>query len=58
MAGGVREICIYPERAPLTYEELTLKKYDRDRDGTWLDEIPDGNDHSIGAARCAMIDEC
>ena len=47
--AGLREICIDPERAPLAYEEFRLKEYGRDRDGTWLDDIPDGNDHSIDA---------
>lgn len=55
--AGLREICIDPERAPLAYEEFRLKEYDRDRDGTWLDDIPDGNDHSIDAARYAMMDD-
>lgn len=27
----------------------------RDRDSTWLDEIPDGNDHGIDAVRYAMM---
>ena len=55
--AGLREIVIDPERAPLAYEEFRLKEYDRDRDGTWLDDIPDGNDHSIDAVRYAMMDD-
>lgn len=55
--AGLREICIDPERAPLAYEEFRLREYDRDRDGTWLDDIPDGNDHSIDAVRYAMMDD-
>lgn len=55
--AGLREILIDPERAPLAYEEFRLKEYDRDRDGTWLDDIPDGNDHSIDAVRYAMMDD-
>ena len=55
--AGLREICIDPERAPLAHEEFRLKEYDRDRDGTWVDEIPDGNDHSIDAVRYAMMDD-
>ena len=27
------------------------------REGTWLDEIPDGNDRSIDAVRDAMMDD-
>ena len=55
--AGLREIAIDPERAPLAYEEFRLKEYARDRDGTWVDEIPDGNDHSIDAVRYAMMDD-
>lgn len=55
--AGLREICIDPERAPLAYEEFRLKEYDRDRDGTRVDDIPDGNDHSIDAVRYAMMDD-
>ena len=55
--AGLREIVIDPERAPLAYEEFTLKEYARDRDGAWLDDIPDGNDHSIDAVRYAMMDD-
>lgn len=55
--AGLREICIDQKRAPLAYEEFRLKEYDRDRDGTWLDDIPDGNDHSIDAVRYTMMDD-
>ena len=55
--AGLRETCIDPKRAPLAYEECRLKGYDRDRDGTWLDDIADGNDHSIDAVRYAMMDD-
>jgi phage terminase large subunit len=27
---------------PLAYEKFRLKEFERDRDGTWVDEIPDG----------------
>ena len=52
----MRKIVIDPVRCPLAYEELRLKEFERDRDGTWVDEIPDGNDHSIDAVRYAMMD--
>ena len=55
--AGLREICIDPMRCPLAYEEFRLKEYMRDRDGTWVDEIPDGNDHSIDAVRYAVMDD-
>lgn len=47
--AGLREIMIDPVRRPLVYEEFRLKEFERDRDGTWVDEIPDRNDHSIDA---------
>ena len=55
--AGLREIVIDPVRCPLAYEEFRLKEYARDRDGTWVDEIPDGNDHSIDAVRYAVMDD-
>ena len=48
---------IDPVRCPLAYEEFRLKEFERDRDGTWVDEIPDGNDHSIDAVRYAVMDD-
>ena len=54
---NLREIYIDAERCPLTYAEFTCKEYLRDRDGTWIDDIPDGNDHSIDAVRYAMMDD-
>lgn len=56
--AGLREIVIDPFRCLKTYEEFTLKEYMREPDGTWVDEIPDGNDHSIDAVRYAMLDDC
>lgn len=53
--AGLREIRIDQVRAPLAYEEFRLKEYMRERDGTWVDEIPDGNDHSIDAVCYAMM---
>ena len=55
--AGLREIVIDPVRCPLAYEEFRLKEFERDRDGTWVDEIPDGNDHSIDAVRYAVMDD-
>lgn len=54
---GMCKIAIDPVRCPLAYEEFRLKEFERDRDGTWVDEIPDGNDHSIDAVRYAMMDD-
>lgn len=43
----MRKIVIDPVRCPLAYEELRLKEFERNHDGTWADEISDGNDQSI-----------
>lgn len=55
--ANLREIVIDSERCPLTFAEFVNKEYLRDRDGNWLDEIPDGQDHSIDAVRYAMMDD-
>ena len=55
--AGLREIVIDSRRCPLTFQEFTLKEYLRDREGNWIDEIPDGNDHSIDAVRYAMMED-
>lgn len=55
--AGLREIVIDPARCPRTFEEFTCKEFLRDRDGRWIDEIPDGDDHSIDAVRYAMMDD-
>lgn len=56
--ADLREIVINPVRYPLAYEEFRLKEFERDRDGTWVDEIPDGNDYSIDAVRYAVMATC
>lgn len=55
--AGLREIVIDPARCPLTFEEFAMKEYERDRDGSWLDIIPDGDDHSIDGVRYAVMDD-
>lgn len=55
--ANLRAIVIDPQRCPLTLAEFTNKEYLRDRDGAWLDEIPDGDDHSIDAVRYAMMED-
>lgn len=54
---GLCQIYINPVRCPIAYAEFSLKEYMRDRDGTLINEIPDGNDHSIDAVRYAMVDD-
>ena len=55
--AGLREIAIDTRRCPLTFREFALCEYERDREGNWIDEYPDGNDHSIDAVRYAMMRE-
>ena len=47
--AGLRKIVIDSQRCPLTFSEFTLKEFERDKEGNWIDDIPDGNDHSIDA---------
>ena len=51
----LREIVIDPKHCPLTYRELKLCEYAKDREGRWIDDYDDGNDHSIDAIRYAMM---
>lgn len=55
--AGLREIWIDPERCPNAFEEFSLCEYAKDRDGNWIDDFPDGNDHAIDAVRYAMMDD-
>ena len=62
MVGGTARDRDRSVRCPLAYEEFRLKEFrlkefERDRDGTWVDEIPDGNDRSIDAVRHAAMDD-
>lgn len=53
--ANLRRIVIDSERCPLTFSEFVNKGYLGDRDGNWLDEIPDGQDHSIDAIHYGMM---
>lgn len=53
--AGLREIAIDPARCPKAWEEFRLCEYAKDRAGQWIDDVPDGNDHSIDAVRYAMM---
>lgn len=55
--AGLREILIDPKRCPLTFEEFSLCEYAKDRNGEYLDDFPDGNDHSIDAVRYAVMQD-
>lgn len=45
--AGLREIAIDPDRCPHAFEEFSLCEYMKDRDGNWVDDFPDGNDHCL-----------
>lgn len=53
----MQEIVIDPEHCTFTLAEFSEKEYLCDRDGAWLDEIPDGDDHSIDAVRYATTED-
>lgn len=53
--AGLREIAIDPVRCPHAWEEFRLCEFAKDRNGDWVDEFPDGNDHSIDAVRYAVM---
>lgn len=55
--AALREIAIDPARCPLTFEEFSLCEFDKDKDGNWINDYPDGHDHSIDAVRYAMMAE-
>lgn len=55
--AGLRKIVIDSKRCPLTFSEYTLKELERVKEGNWIDDIPDGNDHSIDAVRYALMDD-
>ena len=55
--AGLREIWIDPNRCPHAFEEFSLCEYAKDRDGNWVDDFTDGNDHAIDAVRYAMMED-
>lgn len=51
---GLRAIYIDKQRAPNTYQEFTGYEYARNKDGQFISQYPDKNNHSIDAVRYAM----
>lgn len=51
---GLNHIYIDRRRCPLTYKEFTHYEYCQDRDGNFISDYPDENNHSIDATRYAM----
>lgn len=54
--AGLREIVLDPARCPNAWQEFSLCEFKRDRQGNWVDDFTDGNDHLIDAVRYAMMD--
>jgi PBSX family phage terminase large subunit len=52
----IKRIIIDPERCPLSFKEFSAYTYRRDRNGEWVEEYPDKDNHSIDAVRYAMCD--
>lgn len=51
---SLKKIIIDPARCPKTAEEFTTYEYERAADGSYVDAMPDRNNHSIDAVRYAM----
>lgn len=55
--AGLREVVIDSSRTPDLAKEFQLKEYAKDKDGNWINSIPDGNDHAIDAVRYMMMQD-
>ena len=55
---GLNHIYIDKRRCPKTYKEFTHYEYCQDREGNWISDYPDENNHSIDAVRYALERYC
>lgn len=55
---GLNHIYIDKRRCPKTYKEFTHYEYCQDREGNWISDYPDENNHSIDSVRYAMERYC
>lgn len=53
--GGAQGDLHQSEQVLQVYEGFRLRECERDWGGMWLEDVTDGNDHSIDAVRCAMM---
>ena len=53
---GLNHIFIDRRRCPETWKEFTEYEYAQDKDGSFISDFPDGNDHHIDACRYALED--
>ena len=51
---GSRKIVIDPRRTPNAHREFTEYEYMQTKDGQFLADVPDVNNHSIDAVRYAL----
>ncbi len=51
---GLRNIYIDKRRCPDTFREFTQYEYTKDKDGNFISDYPDENNHSIDAVRYAL----
>jgi phage terminase large subunit len=51
---GLNHIYIDRRRCPLTYKEFTHYEYEVDKDGKFISDYPDKDNHSIDATRYAL----
>lgn len=51
---GLNNIYIDKRRCPKTYKEFTHYEYAQDKDGNWISDYPDENNHSIDAVRYGL----
>ena len=49
-----RKIVIDPRRTPNAHREFTGYEYSQTKDGQFLADVPDANNHSIDATRYAL----
>lgn len=55
---GLNHIYIDKRMCPKTYKEFTHYEYCQDREGNWISDYPDENNHSIDATRYALERYC
>lgn len=55
---GLNHIYIDKRRCPKTYKEFTHYEYCQDKEGNFISEYPDENNHSIDSVRYAMERYC
>lgn len=55
---GLRHIYIDKKRCPETFKEFINYEYEQDRDGNFISQYPDENNHSVDAVRYALERYC